>query len=164
MNRLFFICPECFIEQAIRDSFDGNTFMLTSLGAIVDSPSLDYATAIADLVEKENITEICVVNDAGCTFIKEGIRRRDHYSAPAAEYLANLFEEHIEDIPYNGSIEDIQKSLAAINVERQLDNLRAAPVLGDKIAAGNISLKAYVYDKVTGEFAGTEKQPQRLRA
>ncbi|MFA0964089.1 hypothetical protein AB9P05_19935 [Roseivirga sp. BDSF3-8] len=164
MNRLFFICPECFIENTIRENFDGEHFFLTSLGLVVDKPSPDYANVLNKMCERENIEEICLIQDSQCTFIKESIRAKHAYKCSENIFLHELFQDNLHRFSSKMDIHTIRETLAMVNIEHQMGVLADAPVLADKIRSGEISLKGFVLNSHTNELKEISEEQVALKA
>jgi carbonic anhydrase len=152
MNRLFIICPECYLENTIRENFDGNHYFITSLGAVIQKPSYDYATIISRMCERENIEEICIIQDSQCTFIKDSIKSSHSYDCTETRIIHDLFQDNLHRFSSKMSIQTVRETLATINIEHQMCLLEETPVVGEMIRSGKITLRGYVLDHETREL------------
>ena len=78
MPALFIICPDCHLEQKIRDEHP-DCFFVDALGGAVYSHSLDIKASIEHLFHTADITEIFIA-------IRDSCRLVDHdFSKPSAD-------------------------------------------------------------------------------
>ncbi|MGB3180996.1 MAG: carbonic anhydrase [Cyclobacteriaceae bacterium] len=164
MNRLFFICPECFLENTIRENFDGHHYFLTSLGTVIRKPSYDYATVISKMCEREKIEEICVIQDSQCTFIKDSVSSKYACDCSETSFIHNLFQDNLHQFSSKMDIHTVRETLASINVEHQLSTLEETTVLKEMISSGKIALKGFVLNQHSGQLKKTGERQIEISA
>jgi carbonic anhydrase len=95
-NKLFFSCPDCYIEHKIRSKFGGNIFFLTALGAVFNSTDSIVIESIHLLIEQEKITEIYIVNDTSCRFVESVIKVEKGYNTSSEMKYRKLLSCNLE--------------------------------------------------------------------
>lgn len=150
-KKLYLICPECFIEEKIRREFGNHTFFLTALGTVFNMTNFEYAEEVNDLLNRESISDICIVNDVECSFLKNACTK-NHPSNTRAEQVLNSLYESNEDKFESLRPEQQQKILARLNIIRQAKELIKIPIIGNKISNQTIKLSGLLYDRKAQEF------------
>lgn len=150
-NRLFLVCPDCFIEQTIRKHYGPDSFFLTALGSVFHINSFEYAEEINSFLSGEDVMDIYVVNDVQCTFIRNTMTIQNHQTK-AEQKLAQLYLDNLDDFEDFTSDEDKAKHLALLNIKRQAKDLSETAFLGSKIQDGSLRVKGLLYDRSKEEF------------
>lgn len=89
-EKLYLICSDCHIENALRNEFSQDAYFLTALGVVFDFSEFDYAEGLDHFINREMISEIIIVNDTNCTFIKNTISKEDNHNTRAEHELEKL--------------------------------------------------------------------------
>lgn len=150
-NKLYLICPECHIEQAIREEFGNDIYFLTALGSIFEISEFEYAEDVNQLINSSTISEIVIVNDIHCTFITNIVYNRQNHGTDADKVLFDLKINNKE----NFEVLDVfnqQKYLANLNIYRQAYELMDVAFIGSKIEEGTIQLSGLIFNRETLEF------------
>ena len=90
-NKLFFICPFSQLEHFIREKYGDDVFFITTLDDVFQFEDANYAEVIRDFIKRENITDIFVVNDTSCRFIKSVLEKEKGFEIFSEEIMINLF-------------------------------------------------------------------------
>ena len=152
MNNLFLICPDCYIEKAIREKYGTNSFFLTALGSVFDIDTFEYAEALNQLIESEEVWAIYIVNDFSCSFIQNSLTGEKNYDTNAEKVLKSLINSNEKDISSLIEIKEKAKKVAKLNIYRQAYELVDVAFIGNKIQEGLIHSYGLIYDRVTNEF------------
>jgi hypothetical protein len=146
MNKLFLICPDCYIEQPIRNKFGDNCFFLTALGTVFDLTSFEYLKEINQFVVRENIEQIYLVNDTSCTFIKNAVEGEVKFDTKAEKPLLDIKSSSSELMNLSSNEQKCSK-IAELNLKRLRYELTESAFLGQKIEDGEIDLKGLLFDR-----------------
>jgi len=153
MSKLFLICPECFLENAIRNVYGKNNSFLTALGTVFDSNDFEFAEEVNGLITNEGIHQIYILNDFNCTFIKNIINGGQNLNTKAEEVLRSLFDKHeIEFNDVDDLTENTKVKLAKLNIHQQAKELLELAFIGNKIRDNEIELIGVIYDRKLDEF------------
>ena len=90
ISRLFLICPDCHLEVPINREFGDHSFYLTALGTAFDLSEFEFMEEVNQLVIKEDIKEIILVNDHQCTFVKSALQNEVRYNTKAEKILLKI--------------------------------------------------------------------------
>lgn len=155
--KLFLICPECNIEHALRAQFGDDIYCMTSLGAVFDISSFANAEEANQMIAKETITKIFVVNDVECKFIRNTIYE-DKYNWTVAESVLEIIhqENAAEFAPMDPTQQ--QKLLAKLNIQRQVRDLLEVAFIGNKIRDNYLKVTGLIYDRKDASFEKLEFQ------
>jgi len=146
MNRLFLICPDCYLEIPLRKIFGENSFFLTALGTAFDLDNFETLEEVNQFIIGENINEIVLVNDHQCTFVKSAIKNEIRFDTKAEEVLVKIANS-------NEDIKSIQnetlkcKQISKVNLKRLAYELTESAFIGNKINDGEIVLKGIIYNR-----------------
>jgi carbonic anhydrase len=151
ISRLFLICPECSIEQKIRNVYGDNSFFLTALGTVFHIDSFEYAEEVNMFLSGEDVKELIIVNDVKCTFIENTLGSKNHQTK-AEQRLAELYLKHYDSFDAIESKADKAIHLAKLNIYRQAYELTQTAFLNSKIEHGNIEIKGLIFNRETNEF------------
>jgi carbonic anhydrase len=152
MSNLFLICPECHIEQAIRDYYgNNNVFFLTALGTVFDISAFEDAEEINDFLSREGVGSIYVVDDSSCTFIQNVLRGVTH-STEAEDVLYELYDEHKSFFEMDNPAKDKAHKLAELNIHRQAQALDNTAFLGSKMKNKDVHIKGLIFDREEQDF------------
>lgn len=150
-RKLYLICPDCHIEQALRSEFGQDAYFLSALGSVFDFSEFDYAEALNHFISREMISEIIIVNDTNCTFIKNTICKENSCNTKAEQELRKLQENNAEKfIPLDTSKQ--KELLTKLNFYRQAYELGDVEVIGSKIDGGNIDVSGLIYNRDNSRF------------
>jgi carbonic anhydrase len=151
--RLFLICPGCHIENAIRKHFDGSLFFLTALGSVFDTSGLSYASGMNELLINENISEIIIVNDSSCKFIRAVLNNEKGFDTEAEEVLQVLHSTCQIEIWSEKKLSRRAFKLAELNVKQQAQSLKETAYIGNKIDNKEIGIKGVIYEREKKSFS-----------
>ena len=151
MNKLFLICPDCYIEQPIRNEYGNNCFFLTALGTVFDLISFEYLEEINQFIVREKIKQVYLVNDTSCAFIKNAVEGKVKFDTKAEKTLLSMKSSSGD---FNAISDENQKccELAELNLNRLTYELTESAFLGQKIEDGEIQLKGLLFDRVSKQF------------
>lgn len=154
-EKLYLICPDCHIEQAIRQKFGSDAYFLTALGSVFDISEFEYAEEVNQFINNETISEIIIVNDIQCTFICNTVERDKNHETRAERKLEQLMADN--DSKFNSiSLEEQKQLLAKLNIYRQAHDLFNVAFIGNKIADGMIRLSGLIYNRDDSTFEKLE--------
>jgi carbonic anhydrase len=150
-KKLYLICPDCAIEPVLSAEFGEEAFFLTALGGVFHFSEFDFAQSLNELLNREVLAEIVIVDDQHCTFIENTICKEQNYHTKAEQALARLYGNNAErfaplDTPRQRAL------LARLNVYRQAYELLDVPFIGGKIDDGLVLISGMVYDRHSGRF------------
>lgn len=150
-KKLYLICPDCFIEEKIKREYGNHTYCLTALGTVFNMADFEYAEEINDLLNRESISDICIVNDVECSFLKNTCTKKHPSNTRAEQVLKSLYESN--EARFDSlRPEQQQKILARLNIIRQAKELIKIPIIGNKISNHSIKVSGLLYDRKAQEF------------
>jgi hypothetical protein len=153
MNNLFLICPDCHIENAIREEYSEVGFFLTALGSVFNEDTFEYAEQINQLIAGEEIGQIYIVNDFYCTFIQNIINGDPTHNTNAEEVLMSILADNQEEFNESDTTKENKALiLAKLNIYRQSKELLDLAFIGDKIRDKQIEIKGLIYNRHNGQF------------
>ena len=146
-NKLFLICPDCHLEYFIREKYGDDVFFITALGAVFQFEDVNYTEVIRDFINRENITDIFIVNDTTCRFIKSVLERKKGFGTLSEEVMINLLIDNYSVIMHNKSLIEQQKSLAELNIRQQAKEIMKPEMFQQQIIQNKISIKGLITTK-----------------
>ena len=146
MNRLFLICPDCYLEIPLRKIFGDNSFFLTALGTAFDLDNFETLEEVNQFIMVENINEIVLVNDHQCTFVKSAIKNEIRFDTKAEEVLVKIANSN-DDIKSIQNVTLKCKQISKVNLKRLAYELTESAFIGSKINDGKIVLKGIIYNR-----------------
>ena len=150
-EKLYLTCPDCHIEQTLRNEFGQEICILTALGSVFDFSKFDYAETLNHFLDREMISEIVIVNDVDCTFIRNTICKGNNHNTKAEQELSKLKKNNSERFAHLET--DKQKELLArLNIYRQAYELLNVAFVGGKIDDGYLSTSGLIYNRDTFKF------------
>lgn len=150
-EKLYLICPDCHIEQPIRQKFGKNAYFLTALGSVFNISEFEYAEEINQFISAEKISEIIIVNDIQCTFICNTIEKDKNHETRAEIELEKLMANNQSN--FNSlELNEQKKLLAKLNIYRQAYELLDVAFIGNKITDGIIGLSGLIYNRENSTF------------
>jgi len=154
-EKLYLICPDCHIEQSIRQTFGNDSYFLTALGTVFNMTEFEYAEEVNQFINNETISEIIIVNDIQCTFICNTINKDKNHDTRAERELEKLMTNNNSKFD---SIEKIEqnKLLAKLNIYRQYYELLDVAFIGNKINDEIIKVSGLIYNRIDSSFEKLE--------
>lgn len=153
-SRLFLVCPDCHMEMPIRKQYGDNSFFLTALGTAFDLTDFEFMEEVNQLVIKEDIKEIILVNDHQCTFVKSALQNEVRFNTKAEKILVNIANSS-DDIKSIHNQELKSKQISKVNLKRLAFDLIDSAFIGNKISEGDITLTGVIYNKEDKSFQET---------
>jgi hypothetical protein len=98
MNNLFLVCPDCYIEQALRIQYGTDSFFLTALGTVFDMDTFEYAEEVNQFIASEEVGSIYIVNDVCCTFIQNPLVGDKNFDTKAEKVIKSLIKNNEKEI------------------------------------------------------------------
>lgn len=151
-NRLFLICPDSQVEPFIREQYGQSAFFLTALGAVFNFKEINYVEAVADLLQKEAIEEILIVNDLSCRFMASILEQKKGFGTGAEQEMLELFIENYSSIMAGPTLNGKKLKFAKLNIHRQAFELMSNELLLSRISQAKVSLKGLITAKAQGQF------------
>ena len=152
MSKLFLICPDCHIEQAVRNHYENDCFFLTALGTVFEIESFEHAEDVNILIHTEQVSAIYILNDICCSFISNVLNNKTAYPTKAEITLKSIYRSQQHLIEAVDDFTHKAKLLARENIHRQALELLDAAFIGNKIRDGSIQVFGLIYTRETGEF------------
>ncbi len=151
-QNLFLICPECYIENAIRDKYGVDSYFLTALGTVFNIDEFEYAEEVNQFITNKSIGTIYIVNDSSCTFIKNTIEGITNSNTQAERVLKSIINNNKKQFDGLSDKKQLMK-LARLNTFRQAYELLNVAFIGNKIKDNLIILKGLIYDRANSHFS-----------
>ena len=151
-DKLFFICPFSQLEHFIREKYGDDVFFITALGAVFQFEDANYVKVIRDFINRENITDIFIVNDTSCRFIKSVLEKEKGFGTFSEEVMLNLLIDNYSVIMHNKSLIEQQKSLAELNVTQQAKEIMKSELFQQQIIQNKISIKGFIITKAENKL------------
>lgn len=144
---LFVVCPFSSLEFFIRSKYNNDALFLTFAGAVLQATDIAYWDYVKKVIEKENISTICLVNDTSCRFINGVIRDEQPFGLPSENAFRMLYKEHYEALFQGRTLFQQQVKLAELNIKNQMSGIFSIPVIGDMVADARIAVKGMIVSK-----------------
>ncbi|MFD2514607.1 carbonic anhydrase [Pontibacter locisalis] len=161
-NRLFLICPASNVEHFLKRKYHGNCYFLTALAGVFQFQDKSYTEELIDVVERERIEEIVVVNDTSCRFMYNVLAKQKGYNTHAEQILIDLLIENYSKVMEKPSITDQVKQLAEVNVRRQIEELLSINYFLQEVVLQKISISGLITSKAAGEVVEVETLVREL--
>jgi carbonic anhydrase len=155
-SKLFIVCPDCFMEQVIRDNYPGEVYFITALASVFEMPDFDYAESFNAFLINESIEEIYIVNDSSCRFIENTVTQKQPLNTTAEQNLKVLLNQNSDFILYEENEYESFKKLAKLNIHRQAKEFYHSPFIGYKLKNREIMLKGLLYNRNKSEIIEIE--------
>lgn len=146
-NKLFIVCPFSRMESFLRHKYGEDAYFLTFTGAVIQYDEPEYLLDIKNLIQREKIRTIYVVNDTSCRFINGIINKNKLFGLYAEEVIEDLYIEHYRTEFKGQSVPNQQSKLAELNIKNQLDELLNSYLLGPYLSKHAIEVKGLVTSK-----------------
>ncbi len=146
-NTLFFICSFSQLEHFIREKYGDDVFFITALGDVFEFEDANYAEVIRDFIKRENITDIFVVNDTSCRFIKRVLEKEKGFETFSEEVMINLLIDNYSVVMQTNSLIEQKKTLAELNIMRQVKEILSNELFLQPIIQNKISIKGLITTK-----------------
>ena len=146
MQNLFLICPECYPEQAIRNEFGSEGLFLSALGSVFHIDNAKYIAGFMELIDKEQVSCIYIVNDTSCSFLQNAIDKKEIYSTETSRDLNELL------ILNKGRVINTTLKLAKVSIVNQARELLKIGKIRSKIKEGDLIIKGLIYFRNTKTF------------
>lgn len=150
-NKLFLICPDSQVEAFIKEQYGQEVFFLTALGAVFDFGQINYVEAVGDLLQRESIEEIFIVNEASCRFMNRMLAQEKGFGTKAEKVMLDLFIDNYTTIMAGTSLKEKQNRLAELNIQRQALEILSNELLLQQIGQSEIRLKGLLTAKAKGQ-------------
>jgi carbonic anhydrase len=150
-NKLFLICPDCYIENRIRSKFQGNLFFITALGSVLNSIDSNFIKSVKELLVQEDITEICIVNDTSCRFLESVIKGKKGYSTSAEKELKWLLSNYLYRLNHLDNIKETSTELAKHNLIHQKKRFMKTSIFKTHLESNPIKLTMVLFDRTKDE-------------
>jgi hypothetical protein len=145
---LFIVCPFCHTEEFLRVKFGKDIFFSTFPGAVLNHKTEDELL-LNELINREGISEIFIVNDISCNFIENAIDGKKEFGLKCETHLKELNSKLSDEFKLL-SLKEKKEIMAKTNVLEQLCYLKTLKNLKQKLDDNKINLHAMVTDKNFG--------------
>lgn len=146
-NKLFFICPFSQLEDFIREKYGDDVFFITALGAVFQFKDVNYTEVMRDFINRESITEIIIVNDTSCRFIKSVLEKEKGFGTFSEKVMINLLIDNYSVVMHNKPLIEQVQTLAELNIKRQVKEILSNELFLQTIIQENIRIKGLVTTK-----------------
>lgn len=151
-NKLFLICPDCYIEPTIRKVYGDEIFFITALGTVFDIENFHYAEEVAQFISGADVMDIYIVNDVECSFIQSALQQKELYDTRAMHVLLDIVNRREEDISRLANPDQQAAFVAKTNILRQAYELTEVAFIGNKILDHKINVKGLIFDRKLQTF------------
>jgi len=146
-KKLFLVCPDCHLENYIEINYGIDVLFLTALGAVFNFNEINYTEAVMDLIPREGISDIFVVNDTSCRFIKSILERENGFGTACETVIQNILIDNYSAVMHGKSLPEKKKHLAELNVKRQVKEILTNELFLQRIIQNNVCIKGLVLTK-----------------
>lgn len=150
-NQLFLVCPFSNMEHFIRQKFGQEAFFLTAMAGQSQFHELRYTEAMLELIDREQITELYLVQDTSCRFMNGLLDAEPIHGSIAENKLEQLLVEHYAEIKSQTTRTLQLKKFAAINLRAQLREIGANVFLSSWMAQNRLEIKGLITTKAENE-------------
>lgn len=150
-EKLYLTCPECYIENTLINEFGQDAYFLTALGTVFDLSEDNYTGTLNHFLTSDVVSEITIVNDKNCVFIKNTVCKEQNYTTTAERTLRKLYENNSERF----SALDTHKQktlLAELNIYRQAYELSDLDFIYTKMNQKVLHLNGLICDQRNATF------------
>ncbi len=154
-SKLFLVCPDCHLEYLIKKTYGDDVFFLTALGAVFNFGEVKYIEALMDFIADEGVTDIFVVNETSCRFIKSIIEGENGFDTFCEDIIKDVLIDNYFDVMHRASLTDKKERLAELNVKQQIREIMSNELFLQSIAKYRVNIKGLVLtaeEKVVNEF------------
>ena len=151
-NKLFFICPFSQLEHFIRGKYGDDVFFITALGAVFQFEDVNYTEVMRDFIIRENITDIIIVNDTSCRFIKSVLEKEKGFGTFSEEVMINLLIDNYSVVMQTQSLIEQKKKLAELNIRRQVKEILSNELFLQTIIQENVRIKGLITTKAENKL------------
>ncbi len=146
-NKLFIVCPFSSLETFIRSNYGNEIFFLTYAGTVLEPDNFIYNLGIKQLVFKEKIKTIYIVNDTSCRFINSIIKRKQLTGLTCEKVIEELYVDYyftyFESLPLSEQL----YNLAELNIKNQINRILDSKLFKDFIYKSGIEIKGIITSK-----------------
>lgn len=150
-NQLFLVCPFSNMEHFIRQKFGQEAFFLTAMAGQSQFHELRYTEAVLELIDREEIAELYLVQDTSCRFMNGLLDAEPIHGSIAENKLEQLLVEHYAEIKAHTTRTLQLKKFAAINLRAQLREIGANAFLNSWMARNRLEIKGLITTKAENE-------------
>lgn len=150
-NKLFLICPFSNLENFIRRIYYTDVYFITAMATDFNFEP-EYIGKISEFIDRRMITEMYVVNDISCRFMKGIIHEKCHSGTVAEKKLERLFMENHLLIMNQPSINEKLEKFAELNVKKQISNISENACIKTKIKKGRVRIKGMITNRSDNKF------------
>ena len=147
---LYIVCPFSCMESFIAERIGGGGYFLSVAAAVPDLEDAFTVESISDLVEREGIGAVCVVNDASCRFIDAVVSGSEVPIAKVGENLIECFETSGLSGAQALSYAEKRLRLAEFNVMRQVQRMRDNERLSRLLSRRCVRIKGLATSRAHG--------------
>lgn len=146
-NKLFILCPFSRLETFIRKNYGDKVFFLTYAGTVLEPHDFIYNLGIKNLIFKEKIKTIYIVNDTSCRFINSIITRKQLIGLTCENVIEELYIEYYFSYFQSQPLFKQQYNLAELNVKTQINKILSFKLFKDFISESDIEIKGLITSK-----------------
>lgn len=150
VKKLYLICPDCHIEHAVKE-FDEDVYFFTALGSVFDFSEFFYAEMLANFIIEDKVSDVFIVNDSNCTFLKNTVCKDNNYNTTVEQQLASLQLNNSERFSESDKNHQLEL-LAKLNIYRQAYELLDLPLVNSKIGCELKSVSGLIYNRNSTRF------------
>lgn len=161
-NRLFLVCPFSNMETFIRRKFNQDVYFLTAMAGHAPFYDLKYTEAVLEVMKRENITELILINDTSCRFMHAILTGGQLHGTPAEEKLQQLFAEHFEEIMQQPTLSAQLKAFATLNIRKQLQEMFNNAYLRAFVQKNRLEIKGLITNKAEEEVVEIQQNVYEL--
>ncbi|MEY4876295.1 MAG: hypothetical protein RL708_1444 [Bacteroidota bacterium] len=151
-NKLFLVCPFSCMENFIRQKYGDDVFFITAMGTVFKLEEREYLETIKQFISRENITEIFVVSDTSCRFIKNVLKNEINSGSHSETVIQNLLRDNYALVMNEKTIEQQQIKLAQLIVNYQAEELKKTNCLQQQILQNKILIRELVTSKNSNQI------------
>lgn len=147
-KRMFIICPFSQIENYIRENIDSDAYFITGLAGRLSFSDELNTQIILYFIQKENINEICIVNDINCRFMEEALENKNIQLNSASNIYKKLFSDFKEVFPKLRTRDERRLLLAKLNITDHFREIKSNNLIGPLFKRNRIKLRGMVTNRL----------------
>jgi carbonic anhydrase len=161
-NRLFLVCPFSNMETFIRRKFKQDVYFLTAMAGHVPFHELKFTEAVVEIIKREKITELYLVNDISCRFMRAVLEGEPLHDTPAEKKLEQLFVNHYDELMQQPTLSARLKAFAALNIRVQLQEMGNNAYWSAFVKEYRLEIKGLITTKAEEELVEIQQNVYEL--
>jgi carbonic anhydrase len=151
-RKLILVCPDCRLENVIKNKFEGQVYFMTAFGAFLEPNEDSFRETLINIIEEKKIDQIILISDSMCSAFEKYFNMNGTLLDFEGNHLMSTKSKFQSLLKLERDVKEKKKILTELVLVDQAEKLYRSEYLNGMIKSGKLAINAYSFNQANDQF------------